>query len=125
MKILVDTSVWVRALLGREPYTGQLRRLLLNNSAIGHDLVFGELLIGDKGGRPRVLAEYAKIERCPTVPHDDAVALVQQGRLHGLGLSWIDVHLLASALVGRHKLWTADAALESAAARYGADWKSK
>jgi hypothetical protein len=28
--------------------------------------------------------------------------------LHGRGVGWIDVHLLASAIVGRLPLWTAD-----------------
>jgi hypothetical protein len=28
--------------------------------------------------------------------------------LHGRGIGWLDAHLLASALVGHLKLWTAD-----------------
>jgi hypothetical protein len=40
---------------------------------------------------------------------------VQDRRLHGRGLGWIDAHLLASALVGQMTLWTADAALRAIA----------
>jgi hypothetical protein len=48
--VLVDTSVWIRFLAGREPYATELDSLLERDEVAGHELVFGELLIGDKGG---------------------------------------------------------------------------
>jgi hypothetical protein len=45
------------------------------------------------------------------LPHSDVVAFVRDRRLHGRGNGWIDPHLLASALVGRLKLWTIDPAV--------------
>jgi hypothetical protein len=39
--------------------------------------------------------------------------------LHGRGLGWIDVHLLASTLAERMQLWTADADLFEAAEALG------
>ena len=51
--------------------------------------------------------------------HDDVVAFVQSRRLHGRGVGWIDAHLLASALVGRLKLWTTDPRLAVVAAELG------
>jgi predicted nucleic acid-binding protein len=74
----------------------------------GHELVYGELLIGDRGGRKQLLADYAAMHQAPGVPHRDVVEFVWDRRLHGRGIGWIDAHLLASALVGRLKLWTAD-----------------
>ena len=68
----------------------------------------GELLIGDRGGRRRLLADYEQMHQAPVVPHGDVVEFVRHRRLHGRGIGWIDAHLLASALVGRLKLWTAD-----------------
>jgi len=53
------------------------------------------------------------------VAHDDVVAFVQSRRLHGRGVGWIDTHLLASALVGRLKLWTTDPRLAVVAAELG------
>ena len=41
------------------------------------------------------------------------------GRLHGSGIGWVDAHLLASALVGRLRLWTTDPALATAAKELG------
>lgn len=110
--ILVDTSVWIRFLAGREPDARELDRLLANGDVAGHAFVLGELLMGDKGGRARLLADYALMRRAPLVPHDEVVAFVSGRRLHGRGVGWVDVHLLASALVGRLQLWTADPRLD-------------
>jgi len=42
------------------------------------------------------------------VPHRDVVALVRDRGLHGRGIGWIDVHILASAIVEGLQVWTAD-----------------
>ena len=115
MIVLVDTSVWIRFLAGRTPYAAELVGLLSRDEVSGHDFVYGELLIGDKGGRATLLAEYAQMYRAPLVHHRDVVAFIRERRLHGRGIGWIDAHLLASALVGRLKLWTADPRLATVA----------
>ena len=48
--VLVDTSVWIRFLANRMPYAAELDRLLERDKAAGHDLVYGELLMGYAGG---------------------------------------------------------------------------
>ena len=115
MTVLVDTSVWIRFMSNREPYAAELDRLLSQEQVSGHDFVYGELLIGDKGGRRRMLADYAVMHQAPTVPHDDVVTFVRDRRIHGRGVGWVDAHLLASALVSRLKLWTADPRLATVA----------
>jgi len=119
MIVLVDTSVWIRFLSNRDPYATELDALLSRDEVSGHDFVYGELLIGDKGGRKQLLADYEQMHQAPVVPHRDVVEFVRDRRLHGRGIGWIDAHLLASALVGRLKLWTTDPALESAAKELG------
>ena len=115
MSVLVDTSVWIRFLSNRAPHAAELDRLLGRDEVSGHDFVYGELLIGDKGGRKELLANYERMDQAPVVPHRDVVAFVRDRKLHGRGIGWIDVHLLASALVGRVRLWTADPALATLA----------
>jgi len=115
MIVLVDTSVWIRFLSNRAPYAAALDDLLSRDEVSGHDFVYGELLVGDTGGRRRLLGDYAHMHQAPVVAHDDVVAFVRDRRLHGRGIGWIDVHLLASALVGRLRLWTADPRLAAAA----------
>ena len=114
--VLVDTSVWVRFLAGTEPFASGLDQLLESDDVAAHDLVEGELLIGDRGGRPLLLASYQKLPRAPTLSHDEALVLVRSRKLHGRGIGWVDVHMLTSALVARAPLWTADAPLATIAA---------
>ena len=108
MMVLVDTSVWIRFLSNQTPYATELDYLLNRNEVSGHGFIFGELLIGDKGGRKQLLASYERMHQAPLVSHGEVVLFVRERRLHGRGIGWIDAHLLASALVGRLKLWTAD-----------------
>ncbi|HYK18098.1 MAG TPA: PIN domain-containing protein [Bryobacteraceae bacterium] len=113
--VLVDTSVWIRFFGGRAPYAAELEKLLLSDQVASHDLVYGELLIGDRGGRTRFLSEYALIPSASVVSHEEVVEFVRARALYGRGIGWVDVHLLASALVDRLRLWTADPRLRAVA----------
>jgi predicted nucleic acid-binding protein len=121
--VLLDTSVWIRGLAGQQPYLAEMHRLLARNEAAGHELVYGELLIGDRGGRTKFLSSYEQIYQARMVPHDEVVAFVRHRRLHGLGVGWIDVHLLASALAERMQLWTADTAFAAVAQEAGVAYR--
>jgi predicted nucleic acid-binding protein len=119
MSVLVDTSVWIWFLSNRAPYASRLDALLSRDEVSGHDLVYGELLIGDKGGRRQLLTQYEHMDQAPVVPHREVAVFVRDRKLHGRGIGWIDAHLLASALVGHVQLWTTDPALEAAAKELG------
>ena len=119
MIVLVDTSVWIRFLSNRAPHAAELDALLSRDEVSGHAFVYGELLIGDKGGRTLLLANYEQMHQAPAVPHRDVVDFVRDRGLHGRGIGWIDAHLLASALVGRLKLWTTDPRLAVIAGELG------
>jgi predicted nucleic acid-binding protein len=123
MIVLVDTSVWIRFLSNRVPHAPVLEDLLSRDEVSGHDFVSGELLVGDLGGRRQLLADYERMHRAPVLAHADVVAFVRSRRLHGRGIGWIDAHLLASSLVGRLKLWTADPRLATLAAELGVSYK--
>ena len=106
--VLVDTSVWIRFLANQAPFAAALDALLCRDEVVGHELIYGELLIGDRGGRKNLLALYEQMRQAIIVPRREVVALVRSRRLHGRGVGWIDVHLLAAAIVTRSQLWTAD-----------------
>ena len=40
--------------------------------------VYGELLIGDKGERTQLLADYEQMHQAPAVPHVDVVEFVRE-----------------------------------------------
>jgi hypothetical protein len=96
---------------------------LSRDGVVGHEFVYGELLIGDKGGRKQLLANYVQMHQAPGVPHRDVVEFVRDRRLYDRGIGWIDAHLLASALVGRLKLWTADPRLAVIAGELGVQYQ--
>jgi predicted nucleic acid-binding protein len=120
--VLVDTTVWIRALAGKQPYRAHLDELLDQELVLAHELVYGELMIGDAGGRARALAEYARFRYAPSIPHRDVVDLVRARKLYGRGIGWIDVHLLASSLVAEAQLYTADHRLHELAQELGAGY---
>lgn len=121
--VLVDTSVWIRALARQEPFFSEVDRLIAEKEIAGHELVYGELLMGDRGGRKQFLRDYEQIPQAKLVPHREVVALVRGRKLHGRGVGWMDVHLLASALAGRMQLWTADRRLQAIADELGIGYK--
>jgi predicted nucleic acid-binding protein len=117
--VLVDTSIWIRFLANRAPYAAELEELLRRDEVCAHEFVYGELLMGDVGGRKQLLEGYEQMHQAPLVPFADVVAFVRGRRLHGRGIGWIDAHLLASSLVGRLKLWTTDPRLATLARELG------
>lgn len=117
--VLADTSVWIRFFRNQYPYAAELQRLLQLGELAGHDLIYGELLMGDSSGHGRRLDQYSLLDHTPAIAHTQAVAFVRGHRLHGRGVGWIDVNLLASAMAAHAKLWTADHHLHTMALELG------
>ncbi|MFL6414368.1 MAG: hypothetical protein ACJ74Y_01705 [Bryobacteraceae bacterium] len=69
--------------------------------------------MGDRGGRQELLAAYSRVYRASTIQHSEVIDFVRHRKLNGCGIGWVDVHLLASALVSRVRLWTADSRVET------------
>jgi predicted nucleic acid-binding protein len=114
--VLVDTSVWIDHF--REP-NADLERLLDQGRVSTHPFVIGELACGSLARRAEILGLMEALPFAIIATHDEAVAFVERQRLHGSGLGWIDVHLLASARLTRQSLWSADRRLRQAAVRLG------
>ena len=110
--ILVDTSVWVEHL--RRRHSG-LAGLLEREQVLCHPFVIGELACGALRRRAEVLSLLHALPQCPLAGHDEALALIERRGLPGRGIGWIDVHLLASAVLGDAPLWTLDRRLASVA----------
>lgn len=119
--ILIDTSVWVDHLRRRNP---ELVRLLADGLVLGHPFVVGELACGRLTDRREVLGLLAALPQAPAVEHDEALQFVEGRRLAGSGLRWIDVHLLAGAILAQAHLWTFDRSLAGAASKLGVSWRS-
>jgi predicted nucleic acid-binding protein len=114
--ILVDTSVWANHLRATEP---RLRALLENRLVVLHPFVLGELACGNLPKRAGTIAAFEKLPVAAIASEQEVRHLLDSRRLWGSGLGWIDLHLLASAVVGQLRLWTADRAMASAASSLG------
>jgi hypothetical protein len=51
----------------------------------------------------------------PTVDFDEFLFFIERNRLIGIGIGFVDVHLLAAAQLAGVPLWTTDKRLKSAA----------
>ena len=110
--MLVDTSVWVdhfrqgNAKLSEQLQAGQVWT---------HPFVIGELACGNLARRAEVLELIDALPLVPVADHEEVLAFVESRRLMGRGLGWIDVHLLASAVLASLPLWTSDKRLSAVA----------
>ena len=98
-------------------------RHLDSEEAAGHNLIYGELLIGDSGGCSKLLESYRLMHQIADVPHEEVVVFVRANNFHGRGVGWIDAHLLASCLVAAVPLWTADYRLDKLAGELGINYR--
>ena len=57
------------------------------------------------------------------VPHSDVVVFARAHKLYGRGLGWVDTHLLASAIMERQQLWTADVSVAAVARELAISWE--
>jgi predicted nucleic acid-binding protein len=109
---LVDTSVWVDHF--RNGNT-ELQNLLQSNEVLMHPFIMGELSCGTMRNRGEILRLLQELPEARVAEHEEVLGLVERKRLWGRGIGWIDVHLLASALLSRSTIWTLDRQLSRVA----------
>jgi hypothetical protein len=96
-----------------------LSGLLESARVFTHPFVIGELACGLLSRREEILASLAALPSAPLLGHEDVLDFVEERRLMGRGIGWIDAHLLASALHADLPLWTQDKRLASVAGNLG------
>jgi predicted nucleic acid-binding protein len=87
--------------------------------ALTHPCVIGELACGAIVNRARVLDALAALPRATPATNEETLHLLQERRLWGRGVGWVDVQLLASALLSNCHLWTFNQRLALAAREAG------
>lgn len=116
MRVLVDTSVWIdhlhRADVG-------LQGLLARGEVWTHAVVIGELAAGRLANRAEFLGHLQKLPRAGEIDLEEGLHLIEVRRIHGQGLSWADIQMLAAASIDNLRLWSRDKALAGAADNVG------
>ena len=116
MIVLADTSVWIDHWRRGNP---RLQKLLEADQIVVHPFVLGEIALGAITPRAEVLTHLGALRAPRVAQHDEVMALIDRARLWTRGIGWVDVHLLASALLDQIRVWTLDQALAGAAHTLG------
>jgi predicted nucleic acid-binding protein len=114
--ILVDTSVWIDHFRSGG---SKLGHLLSQTQVMVHPFVIGELACSNFKNRTRILGDLEVLPSALSATHEEVLRLIEVRNLWGLGIGWIDAHLLASAILSKCQLWTLDAKLLRAATAAG------
>ena len=115
--ILVDTSVWIDHLKSSDLV---LAGLLGTGRVLAHSFVTGELALGSLRQRRTVLESLRDLPQAIVASYDEVMMLIEREQLYGLGIGFVDAHLLAAArLTPGTLLWTRDRRLRQAATRLG------
>ena len=115
--ILADTSVWIDHLRAG---SGGLAQLLDRGAVLAHEWVIGELALGNLRDRGEVIGLLQGLPSAAPASAVEVMTLIEREGLHGLGIGYVDVQLLAATqLTPGAGLWTNDKRLAAAAARLG------
>lgn len=115
--ILVDTSIWIDHLRQGD---AMLTDLLQSGQVLAHDFVIGELALGNLQQRRDILSALKGLPQAVKAQDDEVLHFIEQQNLNGLGIGYVDAHLLAATrLMPGTRLWTRDKRLQGAAKRLG------
>jgi len=113
--ILADTSVWIDHFRQGNP---TLADLLNANKIAIHPFVIGELALGSLAARKSTLLTLNDLPRLETAMEYEVLRFIETHALFGIGIGYIDAHLLASTrLSPGTTLWTRDKRLQAAATK--------
>lgn len=114
--LLVDTSVWSAHL---RRHDAVMAGLLEAGEVLAHHFVTGEIACGVFPSRNEVLALLNTLPNAPLLAQAEVLGFIERHALAGRGIGFVDVHLLASALLAGAGIWTRDRPLAVAAAGLG------
>lgn len=114
--VLVDTSVWVSHLRGSHP---RMISLLNDGGVVCHPFIIGELSGGNLTNMSEILSLLHSLPMVNQAEHEEVLQFVESNDLMGRGLGYVDVHLLASAVLSGVPMWTLDKKLRAASSKLG------
>lgn len=94
-------------------------------TVVCHPSIVGELACGNLKNRREILGLLETLCTCPVARHEEILQFVESSHLMGVGLGYIDAHLLASARLGGLPLWAMDRSLQAAASRLRVAWSER
>jgi predicted nucleic acid-binding protein len=120
--ILVDTSVWIKHLKEGDK---NLVPLLEQGLVTCHPFIIGELACGGIKNRHDIISLLNDLPSTDILDHYDIMEFIEYRKIMNKGIGYVDVHLLASALVSETPLWTFDKALKKVANQLSIEYDIK
>ena len=117
--VLVDTSVWITHFRSGN---SKLQKLLQEGKVACHPFIIGELACGNISNRAEILSLMQSLPMLDTVEHEELLIFIEQKQMMGKGLGFVDVHLMAAALLAGIPLWTQDRKLKQACSQLSIDF---
>ena len=117
--VLVDTSVWVSHL--RNGDVG-LDKLLNDGEVVCHPFIVGELACGNLKNRHEILMYLQSLPMAILAEDGEVLKFIENHQLMGKGLGYIDVHLIAAAVLTDVPLWTFDKTLDKITGKIGINY---
>lgn len=113
--VILDTSVWVEFLKGKEPFFKKITTLLEENQVYALECIFAELMQGTLNSRERdIIYEYWKNLPKAEVKNVFLKAGIESGKNKWLskGIGLIDSVIILSARETSSRIWTLDKKLK-------------
>lgn len=114
--ILVDTSIWIDYLNNSNT---ELINLLKSNRVCIHPFIIGELSCGNISNRDEILSLLKALPLVEPALEEEIFTLFDNKKLFGIGLGFLDINLIASALIYSVKILTYDKSLRKIAKKLG------
>ena len=118
--ILVDTSVWINHF--REG-NAKLAAILMKGEVAIHEFIIGELACGNFKNYDKILTFLNNLQRADKVTMEEYLVFTRENKLNGIGIGFVDIHLLASSRLSGYPLFTYDKKLATAAKELGLAYK--
>lgn len=94
--------------------------LLQDNRLLVHPFVIGEVALGHLKPRREILAQFLDLPYAIHALDEDVMEFIEGEKLFGLGIGYVDAHLLASVrLTPGSQLWTRDKRVKEVARKLG------
>jgi len=94
-------------------------------SRLSHPFIIEELACGNIINRNEILSLLKLLPMVSVVEHDEVLTFIDDRKLARKGLGYVDVHLLASAILSDSTIWSLDKKLSKIALELNIDFKSK
>jgi hypothetical protein len=110
--ILADTSVWIDHFRrGNDHFSDLLEKDRISL----HSFILGELACGNLKNRLKTLDWLQNLSFVTLAREEEALLFIETHKLYGIGLGYVDAHILASAKLSGFALWTLDKRLQEIA----------